>query len=102
MRKAFTVTELIITVCITAVLIAILIPTIHAIKKQPEAQNPPKAQQRFTGYQQRIDTCVYVLVVKDSLTGKEYIGVDNIPLVEVTRSATSPIVCEAPFSGKGN
>lgn len=97
-QKAFTIMELLIVISILAILTAILIPTIRAIKKQHETQNPPKAQQRFTGQLQRLEGGVYILTLKDTLTGKEYIGVDNTPLMEVTRSATSPVVCEAPLS----
>jgi prepilin-type N-terminal cleavage/methylation domain-containing protein len=100
MRKAFTLIELLVVIFILAILTAIIVPTIRAIKKQSAAQTHPQPQ-RFTVTRTLINGgygSSFVITLRDASTGKEYIGIPDVTLVEVPRSATGGVLCEAPIT----
>jgi prepilin-type N-terminal cleavage/methylation domain-containing protein len=100
MRNAFTVIELLVVIFILAIITVILVPTIRAIKKQSAAQTQLQLQ-RFTVTRTLIDGgygSAFVITLRDASTGKEYIGIPDVTLVEVTRSATGGVLCEAPIT----
>ncbi len=98
MRKAFTVPELLLSISISALVFAIAVTLIHIGRKQSVAQTQSP---RFTVTRTLIDGghgSAFVITLRDSSTGKEYIGIPDTTLVEVPRSATSSILCEAPIT----
>jgi hypothetical protein len=100
MRKAFTLMELLIFISIIASVFAIAVPLIHISQKQKSVQTHPLPL-RFTVTRTHIDGgygSAFVLTLRDSSTGKEYIGIPDVTLVEVPRSATGSIMCEAPIT----
>ncbi len=96
--------ELLIVVCTIAIISSLLIPVIAAAKKQAVKQRATEAQKtppRFTVTRTLINGeygSAFVLTLRDASTGKEYIGIPDVTLVEVPRSATGGILCEAPIT----
>jgi hypothetical protein len=100
MRNAFTLVELLIFISIIALVYAISVPLIHISQKQKSVQTHPQPQ-RFTVTRTHIDGgygSAFVLTLRDSSTGKEYLGIPDVTLVEVPRSATGGVLCEEPIT----
>ena len=99
MRKAFTLVDLLIFISIIALVYAISVTLIHISQKQKSVQTHPLPL-RFTVTRIHIDGgygSSFILILRDASTGKEYIGIPDVTLVEVPRSATGGVLCEAPI-----
>jgi hypothetical protein len=100
MRNAFTLVELLIFISIIALVFAMAVPLIYISQKQKAAQTQPQPQ-RFTVTRTPIfgpHGPTSIITLRDASTGKEYIGIPDVPLVEVPRSATGGVLCEAPIT----
>jgi len=98
MRNAFTLIEILVVIFILATLALILVTTRTKVQKSVQTHPLPL---RFTVTRTLLDGgygSAFVLTLRDSSTGKEYIGIPDVTLVEVPRSATGGVLCEAPIT----
>ena len=98
MRNAFTLLEILVVIFILATLALILVSARTTVQKSVQTQPQP---QRFTVTRTLINGgygSSFVITLRDASTGKEYIGIPDVTLVEVPRSATGGVLCEAPIT----